>query len=133
MRRPHPTGCDRRGREHQEVAVKAFAVVVAVLLGGAAVATGQIHGTGFVQGRTVDVSDEPVTDVTVTATNAETGGTLSGKSDAKGEWKVIGFGRGQWELTFEKKGFEPSKAKAYFETDHTRVWPFTIKLKKSGA
>jgi hypothetical protein len=108
--------------------------MVAVLIGGAAVIAGQIHGTGFVQGRTVDVSDEqPLTDVTVTATNAETGGTLTGKSDAKGEWKVIGFGRGQWELTFAKKGFEPSKAKAFFETDSTRVWPFTIKLKKSGS
>jgi hypothetical protein len=98
------------------------------MIGSAAIAAGQMQGTGFVQGRVVDEADAPVTDVTVTVTHSD-GATLSAKSDAKGEWKVIGLGRGQWELTFEKKGYTPAKAKAFFESDQTRVWPFTIKLK----
>ena len=109
--------------------MRTFAVVVGLMIGGAAIAaTGQIQGTGFVQGRVVDEADAPVADVAVTVTHAD-GATLTSKSDAKGEWKVIGLGRGQWELTFEKKGYTPAKAKAFFESDATRVWPFTIKLK----
>jgi hypothetical protein len=105
------------------------AVVVVVLLGLAHLASGQALGFGFVQGKVVDEKGAPVADVTFMAFLPRMGERLTGTSNDKGEWRINGMAQGEWDITFEKRGYANARAKIVLENQLVRIPAVTIKLK----
>jgi hypothetical protein len=110
------------------ISVKKLLVIIGFMAVATLSSSAQMHGIGVVQGRVVDDNDAPVAGVAIAAT-AEGAEKLKGTTNEKGEWKLVGLIRGQWDVSFEKAGFAPSKARVMLESEQTRLWPITIKLK----
>jgi hypothetical protein len=111
--------------------VKKLFVILGLIIAGVTV-TAQSRGVGVVQGKAVDEAGAPVAGVSVTAT-IDGGNALKGTSDEKGEWRIVGMSRGQWDVLFDKSGFAPSKAKVILDSEQTRLWPITIHMKPAPA
>ena len=111
--------------------MKKLLVILGFVVAGVTVAMAQTRGVGIVQGKAVDQAGAPVAGVAVTAT-IDGGNALKGMSDDKGEWKLVGLIRGQWDVSFDKTGFAPSKAKVILESEQTRLWPITIHMKAAA-
>ena len=107
-----------------------FAVAVAVL-GLSVNAWAQLHGMGRVQGSVADEGGAPIEGVTVKATLPGSTGSIDGTSNAKGEWAIGGMGKGEWDVTFEKAGYAPRKAKISLQVELARVPPIPVTMKKS--
>jgi hypothetical protein len=109
--------------------VKTVSAVGVILLTLAQLATAQIHGLGFVQGKVVDDKGHALADVTLSAALPRVGGRLVGTSDEKGAWKVIGMAHGEWDITFEKPGYTSGRARVVLEPELARIPPLEIRLK----
>jgi hypothetical protein len=107
-----------------------LAMAVAVL-GLSVNAWAQLHGMGRVQGSVSDEGGAPLEGVTVKATLAGSTGSIDGASNAKGEWAIGGMGKGEWDVTFEKAGFAPRKAKINLTVELARIPPIPVTMKKS--
>jgi len=108
--------------------VKKLLVIIGLMAAATLLSSAQMHGIGVVQGRVVDGNSSPIAGVAIVGT-AEGAETLKGTSNEKGEWKLVGLVRGQWDVTFEKAGFAPSRAKVTLDSEQTRLWPITITMK----
>ena len=104
-------------------------VVIMLLLGFSHVASAQVHGSGFVLGKVVDDKGAPLANVTLTATLARVGNRLSGSSNNKGEWRIVGMAQGDWEIVFEKPGYSRGQVQFTFETQRSRIHALMIQLK----
>jgi len=93
----------------------------------------QIHGLGFVQGKVVDDKGAALADVTLTAVLPRVGGRIVGKSDDKGEWRVIGMAHGEWDLIFEKRGYATNKAHVVLEPELVRIPKIGVRMLKEAA
>jgi len=89
------------------------------------------RGTGRLVGKVVDEKGKGLDAVIVRASfPAVIGAVLEAKSNKNGEWTVDDVGEGDWELTFEKDGYEPAKARA--EVDESgRSSPLRTTMKKA--
>jgi hypothetical protein len=110
--------------------VVAFVLVVLGLVGGTAYA--QLHGMGRINGTCVDESGAPIEGVAVKATLPGSSGSIDGTSDKKGEWIIGGMARGDWDVTFEKAGFAPRKAKVSLTVELARMPPIAVTMKKAS-
>ena len=110
---------------------KVLLAMTVLILGLTATADAQLHGMGRIQGTVVDDSGAPVTEVTVKATLAGSSGSIDGSSNGKGEWAIGGMGKGEWDVTFEKAGFAPRKAKINLTVELARIPPIPVTMKKS--
>lgn len=111
--------------------VKTLCVTVAFILGIGHVANAQLRGLGFVQGKIVDDKGAPLPDVTFSATLPGAEGQLTAHSNERGEWKIVGMARGEWNITFEKAGYAKGRAKVILEVELSRIPPVTIKMKSA--
>lgn len=105
------------------------AMVLAI--GLASTAYAQLHGMGRIQGSVSDEAGAPITDVTVKATLSGSTGSIDATSNAKGEWIIGGMGKGEWDVTFEKAGYAPRKAKVNLTVELARIPPIPVTMKKS--
>jgi hypothetical protein len=85
--------------------VLACATLVCVCLSEGLLSAQSERGT--IRGVVTDASGSAITQVSVTATNIETGVTTSGASNDEGLYAVLNLPPGQYELVFEKDGFRP--------------------------
>lgn len=88
------------------------------------------RGAGHISGKVTDDTGQPVDSVVVKAQRAGSNGGTQAKTNKKGEWTLIGINGGQWNLDFEKPGYETSKITATVE-EHGATAPVTTKLKKA--
>jgi hypothetical protein len=90
--------------------VLALAVVLPVLINGTAPrACAQGIFTGTISGTVQDASGSVVPNATITATNPATGITLTGVSDASGNFKLASVPVGIYSITVKAAGFEAKK------------------------
>ncbi|HUE87650.1 MAG TPA: tetratricopeptide repeat protein [Vicinamibacterales bacterium] len=88
-------------------------------------------GMGRVAGKVTDESGQTIEGVVVKAyLPAEQGGTEV-KSNKSGDWALSGISRGQWQLDFEKDGYE-SRQVTVAVSELARLPPLTIVLKKAA-
>jgi tetratricopeptide (TPR) repeat protein len=82
-------------------------VVMVALLGFAAAASAQSwRGQGHVNGKVTDESGKPIEGVVVKMTLPSEKGALDTKTNKNGEWSIGGIARGNWQVDFEKPGYE---------------------------
>lgn len=105
-------------------------VAVVLMLGLVSTAYAQLHGMGRIQGSVVDEAGAPITDVSVKATLTGSSGSIDATSNAKGEWVIGGMAKGEWDVTFEKTGYAPRKAKVNLTVELARVPPIPVTMKK---
>jgi Tfp pilus assembly protein PilF len=103
-----------------------------LLMAAGAAAAQDWRGTGRLVGTVVDESGAPVEGVVVKAQRIESKGGPQTKTNKKGEWVLAGVNGGQWDLDFEKAGFETRKQSAQI-TASTSNPPMKTTLKKSAA
>ncbi|MGE5361528.1 MAG: carboxypeptidase regulatory-like domain-containing protein [Bacteroidales bacterium] len=82
-------------------------LAVLIFLAFAASASAQgWRGQGHVNGKVTDESGKPLEGVVVKMVLPSEKGAVDTKTDKKGEWSIGGIGRGNWQVDFEKPGFE---------------------------
>jgi len=101
--------------------VKTTAALGVFLLGITHLTLAQVHGLGFIQGTVVDQKGSALGDVTYTANLPRVGGRIVGKTDDKGEWRIIAMAHGEWDLAFEKRGYVTNKAHVIREPELIRI------------
>jgi Tfp pilus assembly protein PilF len=87
-------------------------VAVLTLVAPGAVVAQDWRGMGRLAGTVVDESGAPVDGVVVKAQRVESQGGPQTRTNKKGEWVLAGINAGQWNLDFEKAGFETRKQSA---------------------
>jgi tetratricopeptide (TPR) repeat protein len=82
-------------------------MVTFIVLAFAAAASAQgWRGQGHVNGKVTDESGNPLEGVVVKMVLPSEKGTVDTKTNKKGEWSIGGIGRGNWQVDFEKAGYE---------------------------
>ena len=105
--------------------------IALMLLLVAATASAQVwRGTGRLSGIITDEAGKPIEGVTVRLAMPADKGLFEAKTNSKGEWAQGGMGRGEWQIDFEKKGYETRNISTSV-TEGTRTPPIEITLKKA--
>lgn len=116
--------------EIMRLLTRSTAVLVIALAFSTFAAAQDWRGAGHISGKVTDDTGQPVDSVVVKAQRVGSNGGTQAKTNKKGEWTLIGINGGQWNLDFEKPGYETSKITATVE-EHGATAPVTTKLKKS--
>ncbi|MGE5242773.1 MAG: tetratricopeptide repeat protein [Betaproteobacteria bacterium] len=104
--------------------------VLSLLVAGAASAQ-DWRGVGRISGKVTDEAGQPLEGVVVTAHLMGSEGGPKVKTNKKGEWAINGINGGQWDLDFEKDGYEVAKKSASIQ-EHTLMPPMTVAMKKAA-
>jgi hypothetical protein len=112
--------------------MKKIALALMVVIGLGSTAYAQLHGMGRINGTCVDEGGAPVEGVSIKATLPGSTGSIDSSTDKKGEWIVGGMARGDWDVTFEKAGFAPRKAKVSLTVELARMPPIAVTMKKAS-
>jgi len=88
------------------------------------------RGVGRISGVVKDEAGQPVEGVVVKAVLVGESGGPQTKTNKKGEWAFNGINGGQWNLDFEKPGFDLGKKTMSVE-EHTINPPMPVTLKKA--
>jgi len=88
------------------------------------------RGMGRVAGKVTDEEGKPLADVVVKLSLPGSGGTEV-KTNSKGEWAVGGIARGDWNVDFEKAGYDVARITVSI-AELTRIPPVETKLKKAA-
>src|SRR5581483_5553525 len=103
-----------------------------IILLAAALADAQDwRGMGRLAGTVVDDHGAPIEGVTVKAVRGESKGGPTVKTNKKGEFVLAGINGGNWNIDFEKPGYEPAKKSASFQ-EHDHNPPMTVTLKQAA-
>jgi tetratricopeptide (TPR) repeat protein len=108
------------------------AVVMAFALAGTAVSAQDWRGAGRLGGTVTDDKGQPVEGVVVKGQRVESTSGTQTKTNKKGEWALNGINGGNWNLDFEKPGYDTSRITANVE-EHSPNPPVITKLKKAAA
>jgi hypothetical protein len=112
--------------------MKKVVVALALAVGLGSTAYAQLHGLGRLNGTCADESGAPLEGVSVKGTLAGSSGAIEGATDKKGEWILGGMARGEWDVTFEKAGYAPRKAKVSLTVELARMPPIAVTMKKAS-
>ena len=86
------------------------------------------RGMGRLAGTVVDDKGAPIEGVTVKAMRGESNAGPTVKTNKKGEFVLAGINGGNWNIDFDKDGYEPTKKSASFqEHDHNPAMTITMK------
>ena len=107
-------------------------LAVLMVLGLCGTAYAQLHGMGRINGTCTEEGGGPLEGVTVKATLSGSAGSIDGTSDKKGEWMLGGMARGEWDVTFEKAGYAPRKARVSLTVELARMPPIAVTMKKAS-
>ena len=102
-----------------------------ILLLAAAARAQDWRGMGRLAGIVVDDAGNPIEGVTVKGVRGESNGGPTVKTNKKGEFVLAGINGGNWNLDFDKPGYEPTKKSASFQ-EHDHNPPMTVTLKKAA-
>lgn len=103
---------------------------VALVLVAAGAWAQDFRGTGRLMGNVVDDKGKPLEGVIVRASYpAIVNAILESKSDKRGQWTVDDVAEGDWDLTFEKDGYDSGKASMSVD-ESGRSAPVKVTLKK---
>ena len=112
--------------------IRTSTVLVVALACSAALAAAQDwRGMGRLAGKVVDETGAPIEGVTVKAVRGESNGGPTVKTNKKGEFVLAGINGGQWNIDFDKAGYEPTKKSASFQ-EHDSNPQMTITMKKAA-
>lgn len=89
------------------------------------------RGVGRLGGVITDDTGKPIEGAVVKGQLVGSTGTTQAKTNKKGEWALNGINGGQWNLDFQKDGYETSRITATVQ-EHSPNPPVTTKLKKSA-
>src|ERR1041385_6622364 len=107
--------------------VLAFALV----LGGAAVASAQV---ARVSGIVKDDLGQPIKGATIRAENPDAPlGSITGATDDKGRFAIIGLARGEWMFTAEAPGFQAQYTELNIQRTGTPLPPLVFALPRAVA
>ena len=106
-----------------------MALGLAIVLSGGRVAA-QFKGIGRLNGKVVDAAGAALEGVTIKLHQGTD--TIEGKTDAKGEWLLVGVARGNWLISFDKDGFSTKLVKVLVEKEALRTDPMKIQMKKGA-
>jgi Tfp pilus assembly protein PilF len=106
-------------------------ICVVVLLTAAPVLAQDWRGMGRLAGRVTDESGAPIDGVAVKGHRAESQGGPETKTNKKGEWTFAGINNGQWDVDFEKPGYETFKTSVAV-LENSPNPPMNVKLKKAA-
>jgi hypothetical protein len=112
--------------------MKHLILATLVLVAAAAHADAQFRGMGRIEGTVADGTGVPLRGVVVTASLPGSGGTITSTSNDKGLWYIGGMARGDWQVNFDKAGYEQRHAKVVLPVELARVPPIAITLKKAS-
>ncbi len=93
---------------------RSITVVVALFLASLVtfLATGQVRGKGRLQGSVTDkATGKPVAAATVTVSGNNTKPAIT-KTNAKGQWSILGLGSGTWSIDIEAPGYQTLRGSA---------------------
>jgi hypothetical protein len=90
----------------------------------------QLRGLGRIAGKVTDGGGAPLPGVAIKATIAGATGSIESTSDDTGAWAVGGMAKGEWDVTFEKPGYAPRKAKVILPAEMARVPPIVVAMQK---
>lgn len=108
-----------------------IAAVLAAVFAAEHVLAQDWRGAGHLAGKVTDDAGQPLPDVVVKAQLGGSSGSTQAKTNKKGEWSLNGIAGGQWNLDFEKPGYDTSKITASV-LEHSSNPPVTTKLKKTA-
>jgi hypothetical protein len=107
----------------------ALSMLLLVLVATLAAAQGW-RGMGRAAGKVTDEEGKPLADVVIKLTLPGAGGTEV-KTNNKGEWAIGGIARGDWNVDFEKAGYDVLRISVSI-SEYSRIPPVETKLKKSA-
>lgn len=119
--------------------VKAFSLVlictlictIVLLITALPAAAQDWRGMGRVNGTVKDDSGQPLEGVVVKARRVGSEGGPTAKTNKKGEWVIAGVANGNWDLDFDKTGYETRKQSASI-LEATRNPPIETTMKKAA-
>ena len=85
--------------------------------------------TAFIRGLVSDITEEPISGVTVTAESAEWRRMEEEATDGAGRFQFIGLQGGRWLFVVRKRGYEPSQG---FATVRNNRFPPATSLSNQG-
>lgn len=91
----------------------------------------QMRGMGRLNGVVVGENGEPLDGVAVKAPISG-GGALEGKSGDAGKWAIGGVGKGEWQVEFEKPGFETKRLKVIVQKETLNPEAIKVVMKKAS-
>jgi tetratricopeptide (TPR) repeat protein len=86
------------------------AVILAVFISSTILPAQEGRGKGRIVGVVLDEDNNPIEGVEVHLQSTNFNFSMTTKSNAKGEWGFIGFGRDLFSFTFKKEGYLPGSA-----------------------
>jgi hypothetical protein len=92
----------------------------------------QLRGLGRIAGKVTDEGGSPLGGVSIKASLEGASGAIDASSDDAGAWAVNGMGKGEWDVTFEKGGYAPRKAKVTLPVELARVPPIMVAMRKAS-
>jgi tetratricopeptide (TPR) repeat protein len=104
-------------------------LLAVVLVAAVAEAQGW-RGMGRVAGKVTDEEGKPLADVVVKLNLPGAGGTEV-KTNSKGEWAVGGIARGDWNVDFQKAGYDVVRISVSI-SEYSRIPPVETTLKRSA-
>jgi hypothetical protein len=112
--------------------MKKLMVALVVVVAAAGGAQAQMRGMGRIEGIVTDGAGKPLAGVAISATLPGSTAGIKSTSNDKGLWYVGGLARGDWQVEFEKAGYEQRRAKVVLPVELARVPPIAITLKKTS-
>jgi hypothetical protein len=112
--------------------MKKLILTTLLVVAAATGANGQMRGMGRIQGTVTDPGGAPLAGVAVRASLPGSSSTIESTSNDKGLWYVGGLARGDWQVDFEKIGYEQRRAKVVLPVELARVPALVITMKKTS-
>jgi len=109
------------------------AAALVAALGPATPARAQV-GVGRISGTVVDEAGAPIADATVRAESPTASpGSLTGTTNDKGEFAILGLRRGMWTISITATGFEPAAINLPMRSrDNVRSMRVTLRRTRAG-
>jgi Tfp pilus assembly protein PilF len=108
-----------------------FAAWLAALLLASPAAAQDWRGMGRMNGKVMDESGKPIEGVVVKGHRVGSDGGPQATTNKKGEWVLAGIANGNWDLDFDKAGYETRKQSASI-VEMSRNPPIETTLKKAA-
>ena len=108
-----------------------FIAFLALIVAASLASAQDWRGAGRISGVVKNEAGQPIEGVVVKAHRLGSNGGPQTKTDKKGEWAFNGLNGGQWDLDFDRDGYEPGKKSMNFQ-EHDSNPPMPVTLKKAA-
>ncbi|MEW6320636.1 MAG: carboxypeptidase-like regulatory domain-containing protein [Acidobacteriota bacterium] len=108
-----------------------LAATAIVILLTAPTVEAQVKGMGRIHGVVVSDAGAPVDGVSIKAP-LMSGGVIEGRSSDGGSFYLAGVGRGEWQVEFEKAGFETKRVRIIVQKETMNPEQIKVVLRKAS-